>query len=563
MKNIFKKSYLLVISIFLIFSANMFAQDTVTVDPGFNVLQAAIDANPGKVIKLKRGGMYTVDAEVQINQPTVIVGEKSPVDLPPATLNTYSDPGQAGKLHIFQINADFEIHYCGLVGHTVGEENIDAIFNILVPDLTFVLDNCTVQSTRCVYWAGRDSLNIQFTNNTFWGIYWNGWWNGGYMGNWTGNDVTFNFENNTVIGAGRVLDALAVGPHALQRFNHNTYIDVSGEIYYLRYNDDFVVTNNIFYNIYHRGYVGPRPSWGYGGDYVNVTTDSIEGCIELHPLRNEGIDDYARDIRINNNLRYTSDDVFAYMEDITANWQPMFSTLTQAYIDTFGWKVENNMFEEVTKSDGHYQRTGVDPQFVIDPNSTPLRDGQDYWNVGERDSTRRDLTNWPPYPTWYPTNPATGEPFKRYEVVWPITNFLNFKPTNQDIWFAGDDGFPLGDLHWFDPEVLEAWRNGEENPLVSVDEKQPEIPTEYGLEQNYPNPFNPTTKISYSIPVAGNVSLKVFNAIGQEVATLVSKEQAPGNYSVNFDASQLSSGVYLYRIQVNDYTASKKMMLLK
>lgn len=87
--------------------------------------------------------------------------------------------------------------------------------------------------------------------------------------------------------------------------------------------------------------------------------------------------------------------------------------------------------------------------------------------------------------------------------------------------------------------------------------------SEYKLEQNYPNPFNPITTIQYNIPKEGFVQIKVFNILGQEVKTLVNMNQAPGNYKVIFDASSLSSGVYLYQINVNDYQMTKKMILMK
>jgi len=85
----------------------------------------------------------------------------------------------------------------------------------------------------------------------------------------------------------------------------------------------------------------------------------------------------------------------------------------------------------------------------------------------------------------------------------------------------------------------------------------------YGLSQNYPNPFNPSTVISYSLAKAGMVSLKVFNILGQEVMNLVNTNQNIGQYQVKFDASQLSTGLYIYRIQAGNFVDSKKMMLLK
>jgi hypothetical protein len=83
------------------------------------------------------------------------------------------------------------------------------------------------------------------------------------------------------------------------------------------------------------------------------------------------------------------------------------------------------------------------------------------------------------------------------------------------------------------------------------------------LQQNYPNPFNPSTVISYSIAKAGNVTLKVYNMLGQEVATLVNGYQAANSYKVNFNASGLSSGVYMYKLSTGSNEIIKKMVLMK
>ena len=89
------------------------------------------------------------------------------------------------------------------------------------------------------------------------------------------------------------------------------------------------------------------------------------------------------------------------------------------------------------------------------------------------------------------------------------------------------------------------------------------LPLRFTLEQNYPNPFNPSTIINYSIKEAGVVKLKVFDVLGSEVAELVNESKDAGNHSVEFNASNLPSGVYIYTLQVNGYSASRKMLLIK
>ena len=108
--------------------------------------------------------------------------------------------------------------------------------------------------------------------------------------------------------------------------------------------------------------------------------------------------------------------------------------------------------------------------------------------------------------------------------------------------------------------------------VVSVEQNKSDnvVLTHFNLSQNYPNPFNPTTTIRYSIPsnkeyhsVPQQVSLRVFDILGREVATLVNEEKSAGSYEVKFDGSSLTSGVYFYQLKVESYTATKKLLLLK
>jgi len=103
---------------------------------------------------------------------------------------------------------------------------------------------------------------------------------------------------------------------------------------------------------------------------------------------------------------------------------------------------------------------------------------------------------------------------------------------------------------------------GKDSIYVGVEENSVQ-PNAYALEQNYPNPFNPTTTIRYSLKESGKVELTVFNMLGQRVATLVNEFQSAGNHAVKFDASHLASGIYVYRMHVNNFSSTRKLILLK
>ena len=107
------------------------------------------------------------------------------------------------------------------------------------------------------------------------------------------------------------------------------------------------------------------------------------------------------------------------------------------------------------------------------------------------------------------------------------------------------------------------WRIQLSQVITSVNNINPSLIANYELYQNYPNPFNPSTTIKYQLPASGNVTLKIFDILGREVATLVNEFQAAGSYARMLNAASLSSGVYFYRLQTCNYSATKKFVLMK
>ncbi|MBM4159373.1 MAG: T9SS type A sorting domain-containing protein, partial [Ignavibacteria bacterium] len=111
-------------------------------------------------------------------------------------------------------------------------------------------------------------------------------------------------------------------------------------------------------------------------------------------------------------------------------------------------------------------------------------------------------------------------------------------------------------------EISQTW-NQNLGVITGVTPVSKNIPTQYSLSQNYPNPFNPMTKINFALPKQGFVTMKIYDVLGREVRTLVNEVREAGNYIVEFNASELASGIYFYRIEVNGFSDVKRMMLIK
>ncbi len=184
----------------------------------------------------------------------------------------------------------------------------------------------------------------------------------------------------------------------------------------------------------------------------------------------------------------------------------------------------------------------VENNMDVDPGFT---DQEVIGHVDELVEYVKDIAEWSVNYSWqYKFN---------FPPAWPLPENLAY--SNASLQSAGTDGFAVGDLNWF-PAQKQQWMTDVKSD-VSV------IPSEFTLEQNYPNPFNPSTTIKFSVPKAGNYSLRVFNVLGQEVAKLHNGQLNAGTHEATFNASKLGSGVYFYNLTGNEVNITKKMMLIK
>ncbi|HTY39085.1 MAG TPA: T9SS type A sorting domain-containing protein, partial [Bacteroidota bacterium] len=249
------------------------------------------------------------------------------------------------------------------------------------------------------------------------------------------------------------------------------------------------------------------------------------------------------------------------------NGQPRMVWIQSVPSDTTVWTIKNNYYSVTTAQQNWYTKyttagvAGEGPMLTWRTNKKV-----DSVNAFKKVTTY--LTKVPEtgtaYMDWYRSpsganktksqatfNPALND-YNRVSFDW-LEDSLNCKyPTTASIYTAADGGKPVGALTWWN--------------MTYTDVQKLEgtaVPTSFSLTQNYPNPFNPSTTLQYTVPKSSRVVLEVFNILGQSVAQLVNEEQMPGTYKATFNASALSSGVYLYRLTAGDFVQTMKMVLMK
>jgi len=187
--------------------------------------------------------------------------------------------------------------------------------------------------------------------------------------------------------------------------------------------------------------------------------------------------------------------------------------------------------------------------------------GTEFWSETNTGATNSSGFSALPAGEWDPNNSPNFRLLNEFAVFWTSTSVNSLKARER---YLAYNRSSCTTFDWY--KQLKYSIRCIRNTSVTAIEKNnlnDKTPKDFILRQNYPNPFNPSTKISYSIPKADFVSIKIYNMIGQEVKSLINTFQNVGSYTINFNAKQFPSGVYLYRLQAGKISQTRKMLLVR
>lgn len=543
----------------------------------YNVIVGdSVDVPAGRVYVLKAAGYYSlINAVTTSNTASaIIMGENnasvktSKGFAPPIVCGAYGEGQDAigginsGK-DLLVKNVNISIGNAGgsigwaYLGLGAGSHN------------RFQLENCIVEHTWWVVFGSvQGDSRIQLTNNYFVNLAGHSCRRNGGVIDYNGSTPTQDsiiVENNTHINTQGIIYKYRKG-YAIGRsiYNHNTFVNCAGSVF-MNYgnNCDFSLTNNIFVNCN----IQPFSASLAGADAGELDADLLPmGLVNMYS--DSAFAANGGEFYVDNNLVYwdpsltnASDGVVATVNASSVNgatdWKAQMITMntrTQAMFDddvTYPNLIEGTWIKDKLPNFANTDVLFTDQLAIVKAFAIATVDT----------AYTGPLTLW---------RQANNDPATYFTYAdWPTPIDLSYD--DADLKTAGMNGYPLGDLNWF-PTEYTAWMaqrtaemkliNDRLYKIVGV-ENVAGLPIKYEMAQNYPNPFNPATVINFTIPEAGNVSLKVYNSLGQEVATLVNEYMTPSNYKVDFNASNLSSGVYFYTIKADNFSQTKKMMLIK
>jgi len=543
-------------------SLKSFAQesDTLVVDalpPGnLNaVIASDVDANgnrnPNRVYLLQQTSpvdtTYFMGAQLVVNFNLNIVGKPNPVTGRLPVIAPFPNASGSSPTVLFQQqfggNVNFKnLYFCLWRLDSTGNARL---LNEKGDSVSIIMDHCVVDGNNAnVELIQSSYVKEKITNCLFRDVpNPNSASTGMVIGVNGGRDCdTVIMTNNTFYGAGAFTGAYC--PYLL--LDHNTFF--MNTVYPLSISQltNAVITNNIFYAQCAKGTdsieIENAIANGSGFPSRIIALDTLSGIYLISPYN---LTETGRNIKLKDNAYYWPGDLSTYWKSVSDTSHIPGLITPPVFMDSR----DTMMFSDKTTWPNIQASDNVneDPMFPSSITSSSINALIHYVNVGWQTSSTGGV-RLVPNPTYSPLNAEESiSPDWEKTQGYPVPENLKYTAD-----LRGSDGFHLGDLNWFPgdtPEGVKQLSNG--------------IPSKFELSQNYPNPFNPTTYINYSIPKSGLVTLKVYNILGQEVATLQSGFQKAGMYKVNFNSVQLASGVYLYRLDANGFSQVKKMILMK
>ena len=563
-----KKVTILAVALLLLASGVSFGQatskgDTLIIGPmnsqgqpvgALNEYIAADTTSTGerahKVYKLLRNQTYILTATVSADFPLVIVADPPDENNRPPIIRSGLKPDGSTVMPLIQAFNDWTLKNVWVSGVApTGDSNIG--WHVLA---------CNGEGTRIVFegcifenpYAGWSYVNGYGASHTTYivkdcivrnVVQPGGTWAGSFLTH--GVIDTVKFINTTFFNVeGPVTTCDEVIGQLYTEVEHCTFVNSVVHQFILNKPVIAKVNNNIFFNCY---------SFSGGPMEVAAHPDGlIHGIIHMFrfdpaildsawgsyydPDGNGVLEEKERVYELKNNDWWYSDPIKQY-------WAANDTVYEQTFMND---TVRVHFFEDET---GHpwydeVDTKNVDPQFTDIGNSDELlRQNNEHIRAGAE-------------PVMWAFVPE-GQDYLSF--TWPLPEKLSY--SNAELLTAAEGGFPVGDLNWF-PDKKAQW---EDWVKTAVEEERPTgVPQSFGLAQNFPNPFNASTTIAFRLSKSAHVRLAVYNSLGQKVASLVDKQMEAGRHTVRFDAGDLPSGVYFYRLEAGDERLQvRKMILLK
>ena len=499
-----------------IVTSESFAQRIVNVEPGFDTLNEAINADTTEtgarvdtntVYVLERDGLYLLNGSIENRFPLTIEaaeGEGARPILQPGV----NDGGESSRA--FRPRGDLTLRGLYVTNEDeLGQLNT-RIVRINADSIRITIEDCHLdKDAQSAFRFDNTGVSVFIRNSMISNIGRSASMNNGRGFDTRGNDIdSLVIENSTFYNLTSRIVREDGGFINYHRFDHNTVVNTGqfvsspGEVLHM------VWTNNLVIN---GGYLGQTDSTNADRQLVQIDSLSVDSL--GNPIR-EGVQSI---LISNNNFHIDPSIVAAYGDSVRA--LPLFSPTAQAYVDERG--TAETMTDEAV-------------EFTNGP-AVPLDVFTARWTVGSEnpgDDSIPDFSN-------------DGSPFD-------FTYAMTF-----DAYTGSRSGQPLGDLTWFGLEIP-----------VSVDDGPNERPESFRLDGNFPNPFNPTTTVQFDLPATADVSIAVFDLLGRQVLEIPAQTLEAGSaHAIRIDAGSLASGIYLYQVRAEMATRvlmeTGRMVLIK